>query len=370
MGLFDWLSEGLGSLSVDGSSMMGQPKPPQVDTVLPQQSAPPLQPPQAPDSPYAAMPGGGPDGNPSPVPLPQPRPPGADAGASLPPLPTGNVPDAPAPMDAGQSPTDISAQSVAPVPMPPGTPPGGGLPMPGAPQQQPTGSSFLGRALGLSPQDDHTFRAKLGAGLKSVGDNYTKPGLAAFAGSAGASIKGGTDAEDKLFDQRNKALSNMIAAKAKGNTEEYTKAQAAYLRAKIEIERRKAADPNAAKGAMTPEQRMVTVQKLINGDQQIRAQRDLLRTAVLPKDKQAAEAKLNALVDSKKKEFEDRLTPGSQTNPLKPTSMDDAKGYQPGQFFINPADGKLYRYKGAPDKAATPSPAEDAVTGAPTAKDE
>lgn len=39
---------------------------------------------------------------------------------------------------------------------------------------------------------------------------------------------------------------------------------------------------------------------------------------------------------------------GTAKDPYKPQSMNDLSGLRPGAIYVNPADGKLYRYKGTP----------------------
>jgi hypothetical protein len=64
----------------------------------------------------------------------------------------------------------------------------------------------------------------LGEGLKSVGQNWNKPGLAAFAGSAGAAISGGNQAEDKYFQKTKEAADEVLKAYAANDRSAVNKA--------------------------------------------------------------------------------------------------------------------------------------------------
>jgi hypothetical protein len=70
---------------------------------------------------------------------------------------------------------------------------------------------FLGRAFGMNSSDETALKNKLGPGLAAVGQNWNKPGLAAFAGSAGSAIEGGTKGEDTRVDK----MLKLIQAKQK-----------------------------------------------------------------------------------------------------------------------------------------------------------
>lgn len=396
MGLLDWLSDGLmgsGSAPDAGNPMQpgpgsltggvdqmgnstGQSMPLPTPAPAPTQPMPPVQgqdsgaPPLAP-----AMPGGGPapapqDASP-PVPLPQPRPPGADAGAPMPQSSGGGPVSAP--------PTDISAQGQPPGPpmslAPPGSPPGGVSPTSPLDSQMPQGraTGILGRALGLDADTATRARGSLAAGLKSVGDNANKPGLAAFAGSMGSSIEGGDKAQNTTQDQRLKFLNTAITAQKNNDTAGYTKAMTDYYKAKAVSEQTKAADPAAASkaaSAMSPEAILFKTQQTLSTDPQIKAAKEILVNTQKngdPKATSAAQKSLDDLYKAKQQTIQDSLKPGTATNPYKPTSADDAtKKMQAGDLYINPADGKLYKFKGAsaapsadPTKAATADDEEE-----------
>lgn len=341
MGLLDWLSEGLTGLGQGGSAM-----------------AAPMQPPP--------MPGG--NGVP-PV-----------ESAPLPDVPMDGVPAVPPPV--AQTPPQI-----APTPdAPPNVPDimqsyarAGGNPMM-PPVQQSTGgggsTGILENALGLSPDRARQVRSSLASGLKAVGENWNKPGLAALSGTAGSAMEGGEKREDKTTDQRSKLLTQMIAAQAAGDKAAYNKNYMAYLKSKQENETSKAARGSA----IAPEKLYLDVKKALATDPEIVAARHGLEAAQRagdPKATASAQAAFDTILRRKQTEAFaavklnpktaadlEKNPPGSKSNPLKPTSKAELERYaEPGQLYVNPADGKTYVYKGGGGKmtgsaAAPGSPAE------------
>lgn len=349
MGLLDWLTEGLGP---NGGMPLSGALEQQANPLLP--PMPPergfgMDAPNLADPMTQAMPGGqgGGVGQP-PVPLRQPRP----AGAGLP-----------------QPPTDLSAAGAAPgAPLNLAPPPGGMMAQSAMaqPPQQGAAASLLGRALGLSPERDRQVSSSLAAGLKSVGENYKKPGLAALAGSTGAAMEGGEKRTDKDTDQRTKLIQQAISAQAAGD-------RAGYLKSMMQINNLKlqqAADPQAAakaKGSMTDEQKAVKVLELLNNDIQLKGIKSTLATLQkqgTPAEIAAAQKKFDELYATKQKEFGERLRAGSQYNPLTYTSADDLrKNAQKGDIFRNPKDGKLYVYDpGAKASSGQKASAADTAT--------
>lgn len=230
MGLLDWLNEGTGS-NMGGSSM---PMPPTMLT-----GTPPVQ-----QTGTDAYPRGGDPMSDLP-PMPQgsdpmsaggnvpngpglPYPPGGDPmsaggtppnGPGLPPTPQMPLPmERPPGLGAGPAALPPAAAPTSGAGMPPG-PPTSLLPPNAAPPLAPSNGAngILGRALGLDRNTAKTISGSLASGLKSVGDNVHKPGLAAFAGSAGSALEGGNTADDKTVDQQQKYLTQAIAAAKSGN---------------------------------------------------------------------------------------------------------------------------------------------------------
>lgn len=414
MSLLDWLSDGLG---LGGGPTGGNPMQPgpggQMGDVDPMgaptgQSMPLPTPAPAPTQPMPPPQMTGTD---------VPYPPGEDSMSAGGAPPNGpGLPFAPGgdPMTAGgQTPNGPGLPPGAPPPAataPPGpptnlVPPGADVPgamasytkaggnlmmpppgdLPGSPLGQGGGTAkgILESALGLSPERATRVRGNLGAGLKSVAENSGKPGLAAFAGSMGAGIEGGTKSDEKQTDQRTKLLNQMITAQANGDRASYTKALTQYTQAKLEAEKTKAANPEAAaksRAAMTDEQKLFKVNDTLAKDPQIVAARHGLEAAQRsgsPKDVTAAQKVFDDLFNKKKTDLTASLRAGSQQNPYKVTSQADLeKTAQPGDVYINPADGKPYVFKGkksagtsaeAPAAAPAKTDAASAMTPAAAA---
>lgn len=279
MGLIDWLSDALGSAAGTAASpadtplISGQQPPASMEGMLGRASMPPgaVAPPDAPPTTGGLLPGQVTFDD-SKVPLPQPRPPeasGPPPGVMYP--PTGD------PMTAGGAapggpglPVPLPAPrpaQVDPAALPPGatstvgTSPqevldsyrkaGGTMMTPGRPDMGPPQQArgFIGRALGLDPNQENTLRGSLGAGLKAAGENSNKGKGAAFMGSAGSAIEGGQAADNKAIDQRDRYLQRAIAAKREGNHAEYQKNYLQYqilaTQDKLAQDKEKAANSNS-----------------------------------------------------------------------------------------------------------------------------
>jgi hypothetical protein len=92
------------------------------------------------------------------------------------------------------------------------------MPPPAAPSGfRQNGVGPLGRVLGLDANRASELGGSLASGLKSVGDNWNKPGLAAFSGSAGSALEGGNKAGEKNIEQQQKYLTQAIAATKAGD---------------------------------------------------------------------------------------------------------------------------------------------------------
>lgn len=236
-----------------------------------------------------------PDGPPAPgadqpwqkqTPMPMPPMPGGDGGGGQP--PDGGVPSMAPPMPPPQNipmppprPPDAPQGPMQGPPMPPPMPQGGppmnpqltatpngppaGPPMPGGPglpggypqggptpnfntpieplrrPEQPQGGLMGALGINLSPER----RAGLAAGLKSVGTNWNKPGLAAAAGSAGSALegeqkKGEQEDQDQMkrnqqqFAQTSTAFGDLMKAQATGNATKIADAHSAYFQARAQ----------------------------------------------------------------------------------------------------------------------------------------
>lgn len=278
-------------------------------------------------------------------------------------------------------PTDLSAAGAAPgAPLDLAPPPGGMAQS--AMMQPPQGAatSLLGRALGLSPERDRQVSSSLAAGLKSVGENYTKPGLAALAGSTGAAMEGGQKRDDTTYDQKLKALSQAVAAKSRGDEATYKIGYLKYLGTKLKADQEAAASSGGGKsGAWNKpdSQKFIDASNALSRDRQVIAAQKTLEQAQKdgdPKRIAQAQTAFDALsqkkraeylagvgLDPKQIEFNVQNPPGSQKNPFKVTSQQDFDRYvKPGQAYINPKDGKIYIRNG--EGAGTPNGGTSSAT--------
>jgi hypothetical protein len=94
------------------------------------------------------------------------------------------------------------------------------------PQQN--NSGLLSSMFGLSPSGAAQFSSALGSGLASVGQNWNKPGGAAFAASAGAAKQGGNQAQQQQADSQLRAVHTAIEALKAGDMATYHQALANY----------------------------------------------------------------------------------------------------------------------------------------------
>jgi hypothetical protein len=254
----------------------------------------------------------------------------------------------------------------------------------------PVEQTALGRALGITPdmagQRGKEMFAGLAKGLKSVGDNWNKPALAAFASSAGAAMEGNTERSDKTYDQKIKALQQAVAAQSAGDKAEYNKQYAAYLGAKLKND-----TDNMAKGGKSgawnkpDSQKFIDAQHALANDPEIKASQKLLEQSAktgTPDEIAAAQAKHTALIQQKQGMYlagvglspqavadMAKNPPGTQGNPVKGiTSQQDFDAYvKPGQAYVNPRDGKVYIRKGGDTKGDAESAAPAGPTSAPAA---
>lgn len=375
MGILDWLTD-MGTSGASGlmpgadGGMMPQaaggsppapPAQPPQPLIQPTQAAPPPQgldangpsPVQMTGQDAAPLPPGqqGASSSPAPqVPLPQPRPadaPQVGGPAALPPnaAPTqGTLPQQPGP------PIDITSQAQNSQ-----TP---------APASQQGGNFSLTRALGLNLSDAQ--RGALGAGLKSVGDNSSKPGLAAFAGSLGSGMEGAKATTDKTFDQKIKYLQQAVAAQQAGDKAAYNKNYAAYLTGKLKNDQdTAAAKGNGKTGAWNKpdSQKFIDAQHALAADPEIKASQKLLEQTAKtaePAEVAKAQAAHSALIKQKEAGYLAGVglnpqkvqnlaqnPPGSRGNPTVVTSKEEFDQYvKPGDAYVNPKDGKVYIRKG------------------------
>lgn len=293
----------------------------------------------------------------------------------------------------GQPPVPMPQPRPAIAPGPPGTPPAVNAPNvpPGPPlnigpglglnAQSPSPTmSPIARALGITDKQAQQMASGLGAGLKSVGTNWNKPGAAAFAGSAGEAIEGSQKRSDTQQKQAADYLKASIDSKAKGDEAGYKQNYLRYLAAKLQADTDKAATKEAgANKNDSPTQLYLSAQRLVQPERNaLNKQVEQMRKegadpAAIAKAQADGEAAISAKLNDHfatlgihpQTAAQIGQQPGnSQQNPLDAgkagiTKDNIAKKLQPGQYYTNPADGKVYQYKGEPkkegaEKKATP----------------
>lgn len=359
--------------------------------------APPVPDPSTTDI-GGGMPPGGTGAPPAPPPNPAAdgNPAAGFGGASMPPqvpLPQPRPPGAPPPMAM----TDTPKTTFTPNQPPGAPPPGPGPPMQIAPQNapptapvMPPGQTALGRALGIRPDqaalNGRQSMAGFGAGLKAIGQGagLGQGKFAAFAGGAGNAMEGANKEAQTQQKQAIDYLKSAIDAKKAGDDQTYKRDMLQFqiknAQEKLAVEREKmASDKTAANKNDTPTQLYLSAQRLVQPDRNaLNKQLDQMRKdgtdpALLAKTQADGEAAIQAKLQGHYSTLgihpQDAATlakqPGnSQQNPvdgkvqgLTPDNI--AKKLQPGQWFTNPADGKLIQYKGPPksdDKKSSATP--------------
>jgi len=388
--LLDWLGDvfGGGGAPTYGAGMTGDSNPagdfggpPQVPG--PQSAMPPVQQtgddqvPKAPDmatepNPTAGF--GGARATQPPVPLPQPRPAGAPQ-AAAPVAPPSPAP-APAPSAAPGPPMNIQPTTAQPAQMP--------------------GQTWLGRALGITPDQaggqGRQISAGLAAGLKAIGSGagVGQGKFAAFAGGMGNAMEGAQKEAAVQSKQASDYLNSAIKARQAGDEAGYKRSYLKYLAAKLQADTDKAASKDATNKNDTPTQLYLNAQRLVQGDPEVKDASKALTEARkngTPDEVAKAQEHLNQIMAAKQSQHYGALglnpataaelgkQPGNSIqNPIDAskqgiTKDNIAKKLQPGQYFVNPSDGKVYQYKGdqkgqskgtekggMPDKPTNPEP--------------
>jgi hypothetical protein len=344
----------------DGMSMPPGMGPMEMPTSLPP-SMGPMEPPTS------MPPGMGPPG----IPLPTPRPAAANQSPTsppgLPPLTPGGATDAVrsyesagggGPVQIAGAPTDTASTSGLRLPDMKG---GGGL---------------LG-ALGVDDQSARRFTSALGKGLTAAGNSSGKSPFQAFASGAGAGLEGGEQRMDKNNEQTHKYLNDAIRAQAAGDEVGYKTNYLKYLQARLKADTEKAANGTSrGQASNSPQQLYLSAIRATNSDPSLKGYNDAIRAARATGD-QAAIAKAQAELEAKKAEVMNghfgRLgidpqtaaqmgqQPGmSDKNPIDPakqgiTSKNITQKLQPGQFYRNPKDGKVYQFTGGPGGGKMPT---------------
>jgi hypothetical protein len=224
----------------------------------------------------------------------------------------------------------------------------------------------------------------LGAGLKAVGQNWNKPGLAAFAGTAGAAFEGGQKASDTGTEQKRKDTQQQLGEatlneKKRRDDQMFQIYQQRLQRAQQvgTVTSRQQAWKESDMGRLTDARseilknnRQIDISYgpyLRNDANQGGNGAAIMKEMQAKKDADAAAIyKMYRVDPGKIGEIEARGTAAfgsdgkidldkTKAQAHKPTSWDDFHAtVKPGQYFINPADGKLLQRK-----TAAPAPLSD-----------
>lgn len=379
MGLLDWLTDGtLGSMGGGpGDTGMpqagmppGAPPAPDAPPIAPQQPAPPPNPTGSTPPADATVP---PQGQSYPaIPLPQPRPAGADAAPPTPPaLPA--APPAPPALPA-------AAPAGPPVSLAPDNPAA-------APPPYKLGDQTgLGKALGIDPKSSsfNNALAGLGGGLTAAGNSKGKSPGQAFASGAGGSLDASTKETHAANKDAQGYLTAAIAAKKAGDDAAYKTNYNQYLAAKLKVEQDKAAKSDAVVNKNdSPTQLYLAAQRNVAADPLVKGAYSALQNAQktgTPADVQKAQATYEQTVQERQAAHlagvglhpqsaaDIAKQPGmTQANPVNAATAGITKAnigqkLQPGQYYTNPADGKVYQFTGTPSKSSDTKSATPAVS--------
>lgn len=415
MGLLDWLTDGsltggmMGGMGQAGSSPlvdatnnfqppgstplspaeMSPPPPPPAAAMPPPDPTPAAGPPDPPVDPSTSDIAGGMQGAGSgqpPIPMPAPRPPGADA---APPPPS--APLSLAPPGGGTNGVGPGLGVGAPPMPPPATPsPLPGVPAAGGDQPYKLGDqTALGRALGIDPHSSafKTIMAGIGSGLSAAGNSKGKSAGQAFASGAGATLEGSAKEAHAADKDAQGYLTAAISAKRAGDDATYKTNYTAYLAAKLKSEQAATASKDAAGNKMdSPTQLYLSAQRNVAADPLVKgalnAYQNALKTGNGPADPEVQKAK--AAYEQTVQERQAAHLAGvglhpqtaaqiaqqpgmTQANPLDAgkagiTASNIGQKLQPGQYYKNPADGKIYQFKGSPTKSGKKSAVTPAVS--------
>jgi hypothetical protein len=306
---------------------------------------------------------------------PPPQSPPAPSSAQMPP---GN---GPLPQGAGADlqPWAQPGQQQQPAALPPKSAPTQGVIPPGVrlPAETPTGvkddprlaggGPFLNNLLGGDPRRTQQIAASLGAGLKSVGDNWNKPGLAAFAGSAGSALQGGQAGDAHYTEEAGKAVDRMQRAQHVGNEQAFRKAQDDYWKGRLKLQQEQGTvSGRSAAYQMSPQWQLQQADKFISDQvDQLRKLKQQEYNNGSKETRQRIEDEIKTKEDSVRERVykargidPDKIdkirTMGlTKDNPHTPMTPDDFNvNVKPGEWFINPKDGAKYKRKSEAPPAA------------------
>jgi hypothetical protein len=310
--------------------------------------------------------------------------PGGGGGGAAPPLPppqtiptsTGPTPIASSTSAGGWGPTNAQFSPAPARPQPGG---GGGLfdnimQRFGKNPDTPFGSTLFG-----DPRTARQMMGSLGAGLSAAGNSAGKSPMQAAFGGAGAAIQGGQKADDTgTAEQRKDTDQALNKARLdetrRRNDQMYQVYQDRLKKAQQvgTVQSRAQAWENSDLGKL---QKANT--EILKRQAEIRqSYRDDLRAAAnsglngndirgqMKKEMDDAQAEVYGQYGIDPKNINKIQSMGTDAkNPHKPTSWDEFHStVKPGQFYINPADGKTYQRKSA---APAPIDAGGTITAQP-----
>jgi hypothetical protein len=242
----------------------------------------------------------------------------------------------------------------------------------------------LGRALGIDPKSSvvNETLGGLGAGLTAAGNSKGKSPFQALTSGAGATLEGANKERHADTKDAQTYLTAAINAKRAGDDATYKTNYTAYLAAKLKSEQAAAAskDATVANKNDSPTQLYLAAQRNVAADPLVKgamtAYQSALKTGNGPNDPevQKAKAAYEQTVQERQSAHlagvglhpqtaaEVAKQPGmTQANPVNAgkagiTSSNIGKKLQPGQYYTNPADGKVYQYKGSASKSSSATP--------------
>lgn len=245
-------------------------------------------------------------------------------------------------------------------------------PGPSAPPQ-----TALGRALGidLKSKDFNTALTGLGSGLTAAGNSKGKSPFQALTSGAGASIEGSAKEGHALEKDNISYLNAAISAQKAGDSATAATNLAAYQKGKLLLEQQKAAsDKTPVSKNDSPTQLYLSAQSKTANDPLVKgslaAYNNALKNGNGPTDPNvvAAKAAYEKTVQEQnavhlagvglhpQTAAQIAQQPGmTQANPVTAglTPSNIASKLQPGQYYTNPTDGKVYQFIGAPSSKSS-----------------
>jgi hypothetical protein len=238
----------------------------------------------------------------------------------------------------------------------------------------------LGRALGIDPKSQSfaDITGGLGAGLTAAGNSKGKSAGQAFAAGAGGALEGANKEQHAQEKDAQAYLNTAIAAQKAGDNATYQTNYTKYLAAKLQAEQTATANKDAAATNKndSPTQLYLSAQREVASDPLVKGAMSAYQAALktgTPQDIATAKSAYEQTVQERQAAHlagvglhpqtaaEIAKQPGmTQANPVDAgklgiTAQNIGKKLQPGQYYTNPADGKVYQFKGSPSKSGSKS---------------